>query len=126
MIMLEKEQVMMLHSMLLKRFGGSDGVRDHGLLESALRTPFQTFEGEELYPTLKKKAASLCYGLVNNHCFVDGNKRVGVLAMMTFLDMNERPVECTDVEMIQLGLGIADGTIKQADIYLWIVKHTEE
>ena len=126
MIILEKEQIILLHSMLIQQSGGSDGVRDEGLLESALRTPFQTFAGEELYPTLKRKASSLCYGLVNNHCFVDGNKRIGILAMMTFLELNEEPVECTDAEMIKLGLGIADGTIKHSDIYLWITEHTEE
>lgn len=95
-------------------------------MESALRTSFQTYAGEELYPMFKKKAASLCYGLVNNHSFIDGNKRGGVLAMMTFLELNEEPVKCTDTEMLQLGLGVADGTMKQADIYLWIAEHTEE
>ena len=95
-------------------------------MESALRTPFQTFAGEELYSTLKKKASSLCYGLVNNHCFVDGNKRIGVLVMMTFLELNEMPVECSDDELIKLGLGIANGTMQQEDICSWIVEHTEE
>jgi death-on-curing family protein len=125
MIILEKEHIILLHSMLIQQSGGSDGIRDNGLLESALHTPFQTFGGEELYPTIKSKAANLCYGLVNNHCFIDGNKRIGILAMMTFLELNEMPVECSDDELIKLGLSIANGTMQQEDICSWIVEYTE-
>lgn len=72
---LSKEQVLKLHSQLIESFGGSDGVRDENLLDSALESPFQTFNGEELYPTLQAKAARLGYGLIKNHCMIDGNKR---------------------------------------------------
>lgn len=72
---LSKEQVLKLHSQLIESFGGSDGVRDENLLDSALESPFQTFDGEELYPTLQAKAARLGYGLIKNHCMIDGNKR---------------------------------------------------
>ena len=79
MIILNKKQVIALHSSLVRQSGGLDGVRDVKLLNSALQTPFQTFEGEELYPTVHKKAACLCFGLINNHAFHDGNKRIAFL-----------------------------------------------
>ena len=78
MIKLTKEQILMLHSDLIKKTGGSDGIRDIGLLESALETPFQSYGGEELYPSIQAKAARLCYGLVKNHAMVDGNKRIQI------------------------------------------------
>ena len=81
MIKLTKEQILILHSELIKMTGGSDGIRDIGLLESALETPFQSYGGEELYPSIQAKAARLCYGLVKNHAMVDGNKRIGVHTM---------------------------------------------
>lgn len=76
---LSKEQILMLHSQLIEEYGGSDGVRDYNLLDSALENPFQSFGGEELYPTLQAKAARLGYGLIKNHCMIDGNKRIGIL-----------------------------------------------
>ena len=74
---LSKEQILMLHTQLIQQTGGSDGVRDYNLLDSALETPFQSFGGDELYPTIQAKAARLGYGLIKNHCMIDGNKRIG-------------------------------------------------
>ena len=74
MIILSKEQILMLHSQLIEATGGSDGIRDEGMLESAISNPFQTFGGKELYPSIQAKAAQLCYGLVKNHPMIDGNK----------------------------------------------------
>ncbi|WP_313188155.1 type II toxin-antitoxin system death-on-curing family toxin [Lacrimispora sp.] len=102
-----------IHSILIKKSGGLDGVSDNNLLESALQAPFQTFGGDELYPTIQKKAACLCYGLVNNHSFIDGNKRIGILVLMTFLQLNGMPVDCTDDELIRLGLGLASGEVSR-------------
>ncbi len=124
MIILKKEHIISIHSLLIKKTGGLDGIRDHNLLESALQTPFQTFAGEELYPTIQKKAACLCFGLVNNHSFIDGNKRIGILAMMTFLQLNGLPIDCTDDELIQLGLGLASGNVSQEELFNWIVAQT--
>lgn len=76
MIILSKEQILMLHSQLIEATGGSDGIRDEGMLESAISNPFQTFGGKELYPSIQAKAAQLCYGLVKNHPMIDGNKRI--------------------------------------------------
>ncbi len=88
MIRLKKEQVLMLHAQLISAIGGCDGIRDEGLLDSALETPFQSFGGEELYPSIQSKAARLCYGLVKNHAMLDGNKRIGAHTMLVFLAIN--------------------------------------
>ena len=116
MIILTKKQIIDMHKLLIRHTGGLDGIRDDNLLESAVNNPFQTFMGEELYPTIEKKAAALCYGLVNNHAFHDGNKRIGVLAMLTFLELNSIIINCSDKEIILLGIGIASGKFEQEDI----------
>ena len=123
MIILTKKQIIDMHKLLIRHTGGLDGIRDDNLLESAVNNPFQTFMGEELYPTIEKKAAALCYGLVNNHAFHDGNKRIGVLAMLTFLELNSIIINCSDEEIIILGLRIASGEFKQEDIITWIKKY---
>ena len=107
---------MILHQIPIKYSGGSDGLRDEGLLESSISTPFASFDGVILCNTIQSKAAKLCYGLVKNHPFVDGNKRIGVLAMMAFLESNGIETEADDDELITLGLGLADGTISEDDL----------
>lgn len=123
MIILSKKQVISLHSSLVKQFGGLHGVRDDKLLNSALQTPFQTFEGEDLYPTVHKKAACLCFGLINNHAFHDGNKRIGILTMITFMELNGIEIFCTNEELIELGFSIASGKTGQEQILNWIIAH---
>lgn len=125
MIILTKEQIISIHSILIKQTGGLDGIRDYNLLESALKAPFQTFDGEELYPTIQKKAACICFALIKNHSFIDGNKRIGILAMMTFLQLNGFSVDCSDEELIHLGLGLASGEIDYKNLLLWIIEQTE-
>ena len=88
MIKLSTNQILLLHKDLISEFGGLDGVKDLGMLESAINTPFQTFNYQDMYPTIQQKAARLCYGLVKNHPFIDGNKRIGVHAMLVFLALN--------------------------------------
>ena len=90
---LSKEQILMLHTQLIQQTGGSDGVRDYNLLDSALETPFQSFGGDELYPTIQAKAARLGYGLIKNHCMIDGNKRIGTHAM---LEENVEFISCVE------------------------------
>jgi death-on-curing protein len=85
---LSRQQVLRLHTMLINETGGSDGLRDEGLLDSALNAPFQSFGGDDLYKTVSAKAARLGFSLINNHAFIDGNKRIGILVMLTFLEMN--------------------------------------
>ena len=84
---------------------------------------FQTFDGKELYPTKEEKGAMLGYSLISNHAFVDGNERIGVYVMLTFLEVNGIRIECTDNELIELGLGIAAGKINYEEILDWILNH---
>ena len=85
MIVLSKDQIVMLHDHLIQETGGMLGLRDAGLLDAALHAPFQTYGGAEMYPSVQQKAARLGFGLVKNHAFLDGNKRIGAHAMLAFL-----------------------------------------
>ena len=123
MIRLTKEQVISIHHTLIEATGGADGVRDEGLLESALEAPFQTFDGVDLYPTLLQKAARLGYSLVSNHSFVDGNKRIGIHIMLVFLALNGVEIECTQQELIDVGLSLASGTMNSEALFDWLSAH---
>lgn len=123
MIRLTKKQVLMLHTQLIESTGGCDGVRDDGLLDSALESPFQSFGGEELYPSIQAKAARLCYGLVKNHAMLDGNKRIGAHAMLVFLAVNGYELDYTQKELADLILDVADGKQGYEDILAWILEH---
>ena len=123
MIRLTKEQVLMLHAQLIESTGGCDGIRDQGLLDSALESPFQSFGDEELYPSIQSKAARLCYGLVRNHALIDGNKRIGVHVMLIFLAVNGYELEYTQKELVDLILDVADGKKEYEDILSWILEH---
>ena len=109
MIRLTKEQVLMLHRQLIESTGGCDGIRDDGLLDSALESPFQSFSGKELYPSIQTKAARLCYGLIRNHAMLDGNKRIGAHTMLVFLAVNGYELKYTQTELVDLILDVADG-----------------
>lgn len=122
---LSQSQIIKMHSLIIKQIGGSDGIKDERLLDSALNSPFQSFGGEDLYKTIQAKAARLGFSLISNHPFVDGNKRLGILAMMVFLEMNGIEVSCTDKELIELGLGLASGSISDIDLVNWIIEHSQ-
>lgn len=121
---LTKTQVIRMHRLLIQETGGSEGIRDKGLLDSALNAPFQTFDGEDVYKTIQAKAAKLGFFLINNHPFIDGNKRIGTLAMLVFLEINGIEINCTDDELIKLGLGLADGSVNNKDLLGWIIDHS--
>lgn len=123
MIRLTKEQVLMLHTQLIEFTGGCDGIRDNGLLDSALESPFQCFGGEELYPSIQAKAARLCYGLVKNHAMLDGNKRIGAHTMLVFLALNGYELEYTQKELADLILDVADDKKEYEDLLEWILEH---
>ncbi|WP_160687099.1 type II toxin-antitoxin system death-on-curing family toxin [Clostridium sp. C2-6-12] len=118
---LSKQQIMHLHSLAIKKTGGLDGIRDEGLLESAINSPFQSFAGEELYPSIQSKAARLGFSIINNHPFLDGNKRIGILVMMVFLDVNGIELLCSDEDVIDLGLGVASGKYDSEYMKEWII-----
>lgn len=96
------------------------GLRDRGLLESAVNAPFQTFGGQDLYPTITAKAAQLLYGLNKNHGFVDGNKRVAIHAMLVYLIMNGIDIEYSQEDIVQLSIAVADDKATPSDIMEWI------
>ena len=123
MIKFSSEKVKLLHQLMAEATGGSIGVRDEGLLDSAIEGAFATFDGVELYPSKEEKAAKLGYSLISNHAFVDGNKRIGVYVMLSFLELNGIHIEAADEDVVSLGLGVADGSMEQKDILDWIHKH---
>lgn len=123
MIFFEFEQVIKLHSSLIAKTGGMDGIRDENLLDSALKSPFQTFDGNELYPDIFDKASQLCYSLVENHPFADGNKRIGVHLTLLFLKINNENIEYSQAELIDFGLNIASGKMNKDDIKAWFLTH---
>ncbi len=123
MIRFGSEKVKLLHQLMAQATGGSVGVRDEGLLESAIEGAFATFDGVELYPSKEEKAAKLGYSLISNHAFVDGNKRIGVYVMLSFLELNGIHIEAADEDVVSLGLGVAEGSMEQKDILDWIHKH---
>ena len=120
---LSKEQILMLHTQLIQQTDGSDGVRDYNLLDSALETPFQSFGGDELYPTIQAKAARLGYGLIKNHCMIDGNKRIGTHAMLVFLALNGIELKYTQKELYETILDVAAGNIEYEDLLQWVLDH---
>ena len=120
---LSKEQILMLHTQLIQQTGGNDGVRDYNLLDSALETPFQSFGGDELYPTIQAKAARLGYGLIKNHCMIDGNKRIGTHAMLVFLALNGIELKSTQKELYETILDVAAGNIEYEGLLQWVLDH---
>ena len=120
---LSKEQVLRLHNALLETFGGTAGIRDDGLLESALNAPFATFGGQYLYPSVQAKAAQLGFGLVCNHPFVDGNKRISMYVMLTFLEVNGIRLDCTNDEVVEVGLAVASGAMDYEALLAWVRAH---
>lgn len=123
MIKFSKEKVLLLHQLIAEETGGNVGIRDTGLLESALENVYATFDGEELYKTKEEKGARLGYSLISNHAFVDGNKRIGVYVMLTFLETNGIEISCTNDEVVEIGLGVASGKISYEQLLKWVKEH---
>ena len=114
-----------LHTLLTAKTGGSDGLRDQGLLESAVCSADMSFGGQEVYPTVEEKAARLMFALVGNHAFVDGNKRIGLLTMLMTLRLAGIPLQYTQQELVALTLSVADGSWDYQEILDWIHSHKE-
>lgn len=123
MIKISKEQVMALHSHLISETEGSDGIRDEGLLESAIAAPFQSFGNTEAFPSILQKAARLGYGLIKNHAFIDGNKRTGVHCMLVFLALNRIDLDYTQDELSDVVISVAAGALDFDGLLQWIIKH---
>lgn len=125
MIILTKEQILLMHDQLIEETGGSKGLKDEGMLESALAAPFQSFDGKDLFPSVYQKAARLGYGLASNHAFVDGNKRIGAHAMLVFLALNRIRLDYTQEELSNLFLGVAANEKSYSDVLNWLVIHLD-
>ena len=123
MIRLSYDEILSLHSKLVQRYGGSDGIRDDRALDAALNTPFQTFGGTELYPTVIDKAVRLAYGLITDHPFIDGNKRIGAMAMLMTLRLNHIALSYAQSELIEIMLQIACGEKDDRDLKEWVLEH---
>ncbi|HMO16291.1 MAG TPA: type II toxin-antitoxin system death-on-curing family toxin [Pirellulaceae bacterium] len=126
MRILSLAELIELHHRIIEQSGGADGIRDLGLAESALAQPQMSFGGMELYPTLAEKAAALCYSLVMNHPFVDGNKRIGHAAMETFLVLNGFELDADVDNSESVILRLAAGDLGRAAFTEWVVEHVTE
>ena len=118
-----KAQVIMLHEQLIEATGGSHGVRDDGMLESALAAPFQAFGDTAAYPSILQKAARLCYGLVKNHPFIDGNKRSGAHAMLVFLALNGIELTYQQHELSDVIIATAASEADCEALLQWLIRH---
>ena len=123
MIKLSNEKVRYLHELITKETGGDPNIRDASLLDSALESAFQTFDGVELYPTKEEKGARIGYSLISNHAFVDGNKRIGMLVMLVFLEINGVKISPTSADIAHVGLAVASGEMKYEQLLEWITKN---
>ena len=123
MIKFSKEKILLLHQLIAEETGGSIGIRDEALLESALESAFAGFGDREFYPTKEEKAAKIGFSLVSNHAFVDGNKRIGMYIMITFLEVNGIYLDCTNEDVVMVGLALAEGKYKYEELLNWIKEH---
>lgn len=118
-VYLSVAQILALHRALVSAFGGLEGVRDRGGLESAAARPAATFGGEDLYPDLPAKAAALMHSLILNHSFMDGNKRVGAAGAELFLRVNGAELDAGDDELEAVTLATAAGEVEAEALAIW-------
>lgn len=126
MIKFSQEKVLLLHQLITEETGGDNGVRDFGLLDSALESVYQTFDGKELYPTKQEKGARLGYTLISNHAFVDGNKRIGMYVMLAFLQVNGIHIHPTNEEVARVGIAVAAGEMGYEELLEWVKANTDD
>lgn len=123
MELIDLDNVLLFHKKIVSKTGGSDGVRDLGLIESALNRGFITFDGKELYESTEMKIAVIAHGFIKNHGFIDENKRIGVAVMILLLKLNNITIKYSQQELIDLGLKAAEGKYSENDILAWIERH---
>ena len=117
------DYILKLHEKLILATGGSYGVRNIELLKSAIENSKATFAGEDLYKSYEEKCSNICFGIISNHAFIDGNKRIGIYVMLMLLEYNGIRITFAQKELIDLGLSIAKGEMKQDSIFNWIKNH---
>ncbi len=120
---ISKEQILSIYKDINKEFGGKYGIRDDSLLESSINTPFLTFDGKDLYPDMVSKSARLAYGIIRNHPFLDGNKRMGTHLMLIFLELNNIRISYSDNEMVDLIVSVAEGKADAEWLNAWLGDH---
>lgn len=118
--MIQLEDVLRLHELSIQDYGGMPGIRDTGLLEAAINRPFQTFGGDDLYPSAFEKAAALAESLIINHPFADGNKRTGMLAMVALLKEYGIHVKASNTELYNFTISISTGECRFEQIVQWL------
>lgn len=123
-IQFTQQDIYELHAQLEDAFVLSPGVRDENLLASAVNTPFQTFMGNDLYPSIYDKAAQLCYGIANNHPFTDGNKRTALHSMYVYLIINGFDITATQQEVEDLIINVAAGKMTNTELAEWLRENT--
>ncbi|WP_314982727.1 type II toxin-antitoxin system death-on-curing family toxin [uncultured Veillonella sp.] len=123
-IQLTLQDICELHTQLEGSFILSPGIRDKNLLASAVKTPFQTFMGNDLYPSIYDKAAQLCYGIANNHPFTDGNKRTALHSMYVYLIINGYDITATQQDVENLIINVAAGRMDNTELSKWLQENT--
>lgn len=123
MELIDIENILLFHKKIVNETGGSEGVRDIGLIESALNRGLMTFDGKELYESIEMKISVIAHSLISNHGFIDGNKRIGISVMILLLKLNNITIKYSQKELIELGLGVAEGRFSETNILDWIEKH---
>jgi len=122
-VFLTLDEVIALHADQIERYGGRPGIRDLGLLQSALGTPSAIFEGRFLHEDLHEMAAAHLFHIVRNHPFVDGNERVGLMVLLAFVGLNSRRLDANAQEVEDLVLGIASGRVSKAEATVFVQQH---
>lgn len=125
MTVFTNDKVLYLHEMLIAETGGSPELRDIGLLDSAVKGAYATFDRQELYPTKLEKAARIGFSLISNHAFVDGNKRIGMFIMLIYLELNGMSVVAQNQDVIDAGLAVAAGRMGYDDLLAWVRRFSE-
>lgn len=125
MIYVSVDEVILLQEKLINRYGGLEGIRDFGLLESSIKSIYQTFDGKELYPTILSKIVTVSYLLIKNHCFYDGNKRIAMMLLLYLLKVNNINHTLTNKEIINLGLSLASGSMSKDEYMRYIIDKVE-
>ena len=123
---LTPQQILAIHDRMIKLFGGSNGIRDVGLLESAAARPQASFDGEDLYETIFEKAAALLHSLLKNHPFVDGNKRTAVSSTGIFLKINKYKFINTHEKELEFALKVENESLSFEEIAKWLKKHCQK
>ncbi len=123
MIYLSKKQIILLQKKLIEAYGGIHGIRNENLVDLSVNSIHQTFDGNDLYPSIIRKAVHIGFSLVSNHSFIDGNKRIGTHAMLITLELNGYELEYKDLELINIIMEIATGTKNEDDLLIWVKEH---